>query len=110
MHTPRLVPDRLTEPTWRVDARCRQKNAGFFFAPPEHENRAEKTARESAARALCAACQVQQQCLDYALTVQEPHGIWGGMNELERRRVLRARAQAAAGEVPLRVVQDRPGT
>jgi hypothetical protein len=24
--------------------------------------------------------------------VQEPHGIWGGLNELERRRLLRKRA------------------
>jgi len=23
--------------------------------------------------------------------VQEPHGIWGGLNELERRRLLRQR-------------------
>ena len=95
MHSPRLVPDRLTEPTWRVDAQCRSKNAVHFFAPPHFERKDEKDSREGAARALCGACKVQAQCLDYALTVQEPHGIWGGMNELERRRLLRKRAAEA---------------
>jgi hypothetical protein len=26
--------------------------------------------------------------LDYALTIREPHGIWGGLNEGERRLIL----------------------
>ena len=95
MHTPRLVADRLTEPTWRVDAQCRSKNAVHFFAPSHFERKEEKHAREGAARALCGACKVQPQCLEYALTVQEPHGIWGGMNELERRRLLRKRQAEA---------------
>jgi WhiB family redox-sensing transcriptional regulator len=38
---------------------------------------------------------VQKACLEYSLTVQEPHGIWGGLNELERRRLLRKRAAEA---------------
>ena len=89
MHTPRLVADRLSEPVWRVDAQCRSKNAVHFFAPPHFERKEEKRAREDAARALCGACKVQTQCREYALDVQEPHGIWGGLNELERRRILR---------------------
>lgn len=96
MPTPRLVTALLTEPTWRGDAQCRSKNAVFFFAPPHLEHRDEKRRRESAARALCDACPVQVDCLEYALTVQEPHGIWGGMNELERRRLLRKRAADSA--------------
>ena len=95
MHTPRLDADRLPEPTWRVDAQCRSKNAVHFFAPSHFERKEEKHAREGAARALCGACKVQAQCLDYALTVQEPHGIWGGLNELERRRLLRKRPAEA---------------
>ena len=92
MHTPRLSAESLTEPAWRVDAQCRSKNAVSFFAPPHFERREEKKARESAARALCGACKVQPQCLSYSLTVAEPHGIWGGLNELERRRLLRKQA------------------
>jgi len=91
MPTPRLAADRLTEPTWRVDAQCRSKNAVHFFAPPHFERKQEKDSREGAARALCGACTVRTLCLEYALDVQEPHGIWGGLNELERRRLMRKR-------------------
>ena len=82
----------LVEPTWRGRATCRRDDASDFFAPAHFERKQEKDLREGAARRLCRACPVQQACLDYALAVQEPHGIWGGMNELERRRVLRKRA------------------
>ena len=95
MHTPRTVDDRVLEPTWRVDAQCRERNAVHFFAPPHFERREEKRSREGAARALCGSCKVQAECLDYSLTVQEPHGIWGGLNELERKRLLRKRAAEA---------------
>ena len=80
------------ETPWRGDAECRRENAAVFFPPPHFEMKPEKDEREDKARALCRACPVQQQCLDYSLTVQEPHGIWGGLNELERRRAIRARA------------------
>ena len=93
---PMAVPAMAGEPTWRADARCRKDSAVHFFAPGHLERREEKHRRESAARALCAACPVQVDCLDYALVVQEPHGIWGGLNELERRRLLRRRAEQEA--------------
>ena len=35
---------------------------------------------------------MQRACLDYALAIREPHGIWGGLNEHERRELLGARA------------------
>ena len=82
------------QPSWRSHAICRGENAGYFFAPPHFERKPEKDLRENAARRLCNACPVQQVCLDYALTVGESHGIWGGLNELERKRLLRRRAAA----------------
>ena len=94
MSIARLDADRMLEPGWRADAACRTKNAVHFFAPPHFERKPEKDAREGAARALCRACPVQPQCLEYSLAVQEPHGIWGGLNELERRRLIRKRAAA----------------
>jgi WhiB family redox-sensing transcriptional regulator len=39
---------------------------------------------------------VQRECLEYSLAVQEPHGIWGGLNELERKRLQRKRAAEVA--------------
>jgi WhiB family redox-sensing transcriptional regulator len=31
---------------------------------------------------------VRRECLGYALEIREPHGIWGGLNENERRELL----------------------
>lgn len=78
--------------TWRVAALCRGDDALFFFAPNHMERKEEKDRRESQARAICGRCKVKEICLDYALTVGETHGIWGGLNELQRRRLARRRS------------------
>lgn len=78
--------------SWRVRGLCRGESAVHFYAPPHFERKPEKDARESQARALCGACPVRSDCLDYALGVRERHGIWGGLNELERRLLLRRRS------------------
>lgn len=80
---------------WRGQAACRRTTATVFFPPPHFELKPEKDERENAARSLCRACPVQQDCLDHALDAREQHGIWGGMNELERRRLIRKRITAA---------------
>jgi WhiB family redox-sensing transcriptional regulator len=38
---------------------------------------------------------VAASCLEYALRNRIDHGVWGGASERERRRILRARRQAA---------------
>ena len=42
-------------------------------------------------------CPVREACLEYALAIREPHGVWGGCNEMERRALLRQRARSAEG-------------
>ena len=76
---------------WQFRAACRGDDSGLFFAPNYFERKEEKDTRESRARAICARCPVRQDCLEYALRIHEAHGIWGGLNELERRSLLRAR-------------------
>ena len=49
-------------------------------------------AREARAKSICAECRVRPDWLDYAIRIREPHGIWGGMNEVERKLVLERRA------------------
>lgn len=78
--------------TWRVAALCRSDDAIHFFAPNHLEHKAEKDEREAQARAICARCPVRSRCLDYALEVGETHGIWGGLNELQRRRLQQRRS------------------
>ncbi|MGH2591364.1 MAG: WhiB family transcriptional regulator, partial [Actinomycetota bacterium] len=40
-------------------------------------------------------CLVRDVCLEYALRIRESHGIWGGLNEFERRQLLRQRTLQA---------------
>ena len=42
------------------------------------------------AKAICATCPVQQECLDFALKTRQEFGIWGGTTEDERRALARA--------------------
>jgi WhiB family redox-sensing transcriptional regulator len=82
--------------TWRAGAECQSDNAVYFYAPSHFERKPEKDWREGIARALCGRCKVREQCLNYSIEVEEGHGIWGGLNELERSRLLRSlRAQSA---------------
>ncbi len=76
---------------WQLDAACRGADTSLFFAPSYFEKREEKDAREAKAKLLCARCPVREPCLEYALRTRDPHGVWGGLNELERRRLIRSR-------------------
>lgn len=60
----------------------------MFFPPPQFERKDEKIERETRAKMICASCPVRQPCLDYAISIREPHGIWGGLNENERRQLV----------------------
>ena len=75
----------LTELTWELRAACRGPDAALFFPPPTGETALRRDRREQLAKLICAACPVQRECLEYALRVREPFGIWGGLNEAERR-------------------------
>jgi WhiB family redox-sensing transcriptional regulator len=76
---------------WWERAACRGQDAAFFFAPSWFEKRSEKQAREAVAKAICGRCPVREHCLEYALATRDPHGVWGGLNEMERRALLRRR-------------------
>jgi len=80
---------------WQFDAACRGEDSSLFFAPNYFEKREEKDGREAKAKAICVRCPVRSICLDYALRTRETHGIWGGLNELERRQLLRQRSLSA---------------
>lgn len=77
---------------WQHRAACRGPHAAVFFPPSHFERKDEREERETAAKAICATCTVKAPCLEYALRIREPHGIWGGLNEQERKQVLSRRA------------------
>ena len=72
---------------WRSHAACRDVDTAVFF--PENESQV------VAAKAICAACPVREACLDFALITRQDDGVWGGLDENERRRVRRRRQEAA---------------
>jgi WhiB family transcriptional regulator, redox-sensing transcriptional regulator len=85
------IPMRQTwdlDVTWQSAAGCRGLDANLFFSPTHLESKEERQYREGRAKSICAQCSVRAQCLEFALTTREPHGIWGGMNELERRHAI----------------------
>lgn len=70
---------------WQEKAACRGPQAVVFFPPSTFERKEQKVDRESKAKAICAECSVLDSCLEFAVRIREPHGIWGGRNEGERR-------------------------
>ena len=60
---------------------CLGLDPGIFL--PE---RGESTAR---AKAICAGCPIQAECLDFALEHDQRVGVWGGLAAKERRRLRR---------------------
>ena len=73
---------------WQGRAACRGPQAVVFFPPSHFERKDEKHEREARAKEICGACAVRTPCLDFAVSIKEPHGIWGGLNELERKHLL----------------------
>jgi WhiB family redox-sensing transcriptional regulator len=76
-----------TVPEWVSRGACALVDPEVFFPP--------KGASAEPAKRVCRSCEVRADCLDYALANREPHGVWGGLSEPERRALLRRRAVAA---------------
>lgn len=76
------IDDILNGPlAWQAQALCAQTDPEAFFP--------EKGGSTREAKAVCAQCEVREQCLEYALQNDERFGIWGGLSERERRRLKR---------------------
>ncbi len=85
----RLPAPRQESYEWQYLGACNDADPETFF-PPEHERGPRRRRRESAAKAYCGVCPVVKSCLEHALAVQEPYGVWGGLNATEREHLLRA--------------------
>src|SRR5919106_364122 len=72
---------------WQLLARCRGTDPSVFFHP-DGERGLKRRRRQQSAKRFCARCPVIMQCLEYSLRFQEPYGIWGGITEDERHKIL----------------------
>lgn len=56
------------------------------------------TRQAAAAITVCASCPVQQDCLIWAVSHNEPFGIWGGLTPEERDNLYTVRVHTNEGE------------
>jgi WhiB family redox-sensing transcriptional regulator len=71
---------------WQLSAACRGMDTDVFYSRPG-ERTGRKLRGEARAKSVCLRCPVRNPCLDWALRVGEPYGVWGGLTADERRRL-----------------------
>jgi WhiB family redox-sensing transcriptional regulator len=76
----------VLRPDWRLLAECQYTDPDLFH--PEDAGQAWHAKR------ICRACPVRGECLDHALSASEEWGVWGGMTERQRGRLLAGRRRA----------------
>jgi len=81
---PQTATRAVAGPDWRHVAACRDEDAELFFPVG---TRGPAQIQIAAAKAVCARCAVVDACLLWALARGEDVGVWGGMDETERRRL-----------------------
>jgi WhiB family transcriptional regulator, redox-sensing transcriptional regulator len=84
------------ETDWRDGAACVAADPDLFF--PISSGGISRV-QERRAKAFCAICHVRPQCLAFAIETQQLYGIWGGLSEKERTRLMRRR-RLADGRAP----------
>ncbi|MER5886972.1 WhiB family transcriptional regulator [Streptomyces sp. NPDC001941] len=80
---------------WRDRAACREEDPELFFPIGTTGPAALQIAE---AKAVCRRrCPVITECLRWALDSGEEAGVWGGLDEVERRRLKRRNSRRASG-------------
>jgi len=65
---------------WKGKARCKGLPPTMFF--PERGQMVPPSVRK-----MCAACEVREECLEFAVLSNEQYGIWAGTSIKQRRRL-----------------------
>ena len=76
---------------WREQAECLKADPELFFPVGNTGPALDQIER---AKAVCASCSVTEMCLQYAMDTNQDYGVWGGLNEDERRTLKRRAARA----------------
>jgi len=93
-------PDEMS---WITDAVCIGEDPELFFPVGSTPPALEQVER---AKAICARCPVRPACLEWSLVTCQDAGVWGGLDEEERREIRRARRRG--GDVRPRVPELAP--
>ena len=78
---------------WIERAACLEHDPDLFFPVGTTGPAVAQVAR---AKAVCEPCAVRGDCLTWALDTCQDAGVWGGLDEEERREIRRARRRAAS--------------
>lgn len=100
---------------WWSRAACSTADPDLFFPISTSGPALRQVAQ---AKAICARCQIQRECLDFALDAGPVQGVWGGMTEEERRLARRRERRAdtrhtwerAAASPVFQAMPQRPGS
>jgi len=82
--------EQIPNHNWQQSASCKGCDPDIFF-PGRGESATLRLAKE-----VCATCPVKGECLDYAIEHHEHFGIWGGVSEKARRKIVAQRRQSLA--------------
>lgn len=88
----RLAPSPAAQPDWKR-ALCAQTDPSLFF--PDGSGGKVKQDKELAKK-VCGRCPIRVACLEWALETGQHAGVWGGLDETERRQLVRQRGDARA--------------
>jgi WhiB family transcriptional regulator, redox-sensing transcriptional regulator len=98
-----IYPKPGTDFSWRNRGACVGADSNLFFPPsegdedytPNNRHLGDATAKRYArAVKFCDVCPVIGECLNWALTMPEKAGFWGGASEDERAEMRRQRKNA----------------
>ena len=74
---------------WRRQGACQGLALELFFPPERDELRASGPWSPEPAQAVCRRCPVREECKAWALATAQKDGVWGGLSEVELRRLQR---------------------
>jgi WhiB family redox-sensing transcriptional regulator len=71
----------MDDMSWEVEAYCRQLSipTSIFYCDEDDDKGI------TAAKFFCKRCEVQDECLNWAIKNDKEEGIWGGLTQTERR-------------------------
>ena len=74
-------PEPVLNRPWQEQAACRGMDPELFYPGPGEAQKVR------VARAVCRSCPVQERCREFALSLRDPFGIFGGTTPKERLRL-----------------------
>jgi WhiB family redox-sensing transcriptional regulator len=95
-----LAYRELVVEKWRLKRMCIDQNLDMFF--PEDQPKFKVENEPGNPGSFCFQCPVRKECLDYAVQNEIRHGVWGGVNEETRNRLINLRIKQRRTEARIR--------